>query len=347
MIKLLFSFSVLISFQVAFADQVVLKNGDRITGSIIKKDAKSITIKSDLFGVVTTAWDQVDSIKADKALTVVLSDGKAIQGTLATQGGKVEIATQGTTLAVAPGDVSALRNADEQKAFERLQQPRLLDLWTGAGTIGFAGTSGNARTTTFTTGLGASRITRTDKTSIYFNAIKASALLNGKNDDTAQAVRGGWSYGHDLSPRLFLNTFNDYEYDRFQNLDLRMVFGGGAGFHAIKSERTLLDLLGGAAFNHSRFSTPSTRNAAEAYWGDDFSYKLNSATSLVQNFRMFNNLSDTGNYRINFDVSATTRLTKWITWNVSLSNRYLSNPAPGRKTNDLLYTTGFGIAFAR
>ena len=335
------------SVQMVYADQVILKNGDRITGSIVKKDAKTITIKSDHFGVVTTSWDQVESVKADKALTVVLADGKLVQGTLTTQGGKVEIAGQGMTLAVAPADVSIIRDADEQKAYERLQQPRLLDLWAGAGTIGFAGTSGNAKTRTFTAGLTAARITRTDKTSLYFNAIKASALLNGKNDETAQAIRGGLGYAHDLSPRLFVNVFNDYEYDRFQNLDLRMVFGGGTGFHAIRKEGMLLDLLGGGAYNHSRFSTPLIRKAAEAYWGNDFSYKWNAATSLIQSFRMFNNLTDTGNYRMNFDIGATTRLTKWITWNVSLSNRYLSNPAPGRKSNDLLYTTGFGIAFAR
>ena len=61
---------------------------------------------------------------------------------------------------------------------------------------------------------------------------------------------------------------------------------------------------------------------------------------------MFNNLSQTGQYRQNFDVGATTQVAKWLTWNLSFSDRYLSNPAPGRKPNDFLYTTGFGINFA-
>jgi hypothetical protein len=62
---------------------------------------------------------------------------------------------------------------------------------------------------------------------------------------------------------------------------------------------------------------------------------------------MFNNLSATGQYRVNFDAGATTSLTKWLTWNVALSDRYLSNPVAGRKNNDFLYSTGFGFAFAR
>ncbi|WP_031495052.1 DUF481 domain-containing protein [Bryobacter aggregatus] len=326
------------------ADQVVLKNGDRVTGSIVKKDAKEITIKTDKFGLVTTAWDEVASIIADKPLTVVLPD-KTVSGTLREENGRVQIATGTGTVTVAPADITALRDADEQKAFQRLDHPGWLQLWAGTATIGFAGTAGNARTSTFTTAVTAARATRTDKTSIYFNTIRASAFVNGQNSDTAEAVRGGVGYSRNIRPRVFLNVFNDYEYDRFQNLDLRAVFGGGIGFHAIKTDRMMLDLLGGADYNYSKFST-FTRNNAELYWGDDFTYKLKGSTSIVQSYRMFNDLNSLGDYRVNFDIGMTTKIAKWLNWNVSFSDRYLTNPAPGRKTNDLLYTTGLGVNFA-
>lgn len=331
----------------AQADLIVMKNGDRITGSIVKKSGKDLTIKTDKFGVVTTSWDDVESVKADQPVNLVLEDGRSVQGTLSTVDGKVEVASKDATLSVAPADVTTIRDAAEQQAYERLLHPGWGDLWTGTGTVGFAGTSGNAKTLTFTTGVDAARLTNTDKTSVYFNIIKASALINGQSASTAQAVRGGLAYDHDVSPRLFVNVFNDYEYDRFQDLDLRIVLGGGFGFHAVKTDRSRLDLLGGAAFNRSSFSTPETRKSAELYWGDEYSLKLSSATSLVQSFRMFNDLSHTGDYRVNFDAGLSTKISKWITWNVSLSDRYLNNPAPGRKTNDLLYTTGLGITFAK
>ncbi len=336
-----------VSLSTALADQLLLKNGDRVTGTIIKKDAKTVTIKSDHFGVIAAAWDQVASITADKPVTVVLQDGRTVRGTLATVDGKVEVNAENTRVSVAPAEITALRDTDEQRAYERLLRPGWLDLWSGSATIGFAGTAGNAKTLTFSTGVNAARITNTDKTSIYFNAIKASALVNGKSAETARAVRGGLAYDHNVSPRAFINIFNDYEYDQFQNLDLRFVLGGGAGFHAVKTETSRLDLLAGFDFNHSSFSTPLTRNSGELFWGDEYNLKVGSATSLVQSFRMFNNLSDTGTYRVNFDIGASTKISKWLTWNVSLSDRYLSNPAPGRKTNDVLYTTGLGITFAR
>jgi putative salt-induced outer membrane protein YdiY len=321
----------------SWADQVTLKNGDRVTGAIVKKDGKTLTIKTESLGPVTVPWEQVVTIQSDAPLNVVLTDGKTVQATLQT---------------LKPTEVVTIRNADEQKAYERLLRPGWGQLWAGTATIGLAGTQGNAQTRTFTMALNAARTTNSDKASLYFNAVKASALINGVDAGTAQAVRGGWAYNHKISSRLFVNTFNDYEYDHFQNLDLRFVLGGGLGYSVWKGERSRLDLLGGAAYNREKFSPPSpapefTRNSAEAYWGDDSSYKLSAVTSVVQGFRMFNNLSNTGQYRMNFDLGANTRLLKWLSWNLGFSDRYLSNPVAGRKNNDILYTTGVGITFSR
>jgi hypothetical protein len=62
---------------------------------------------------------------------------------------------------------------------------------------------------------------------------------------------------------------------------------------------------------------------------------------------MFNDLTNTGSYRVNFDIGASTKLSKRLNWNVSVSDRNLNHPAAGRKANDLMYTTGLGITFAR
>ena len=331
----------------AWADQVVMKNGDRVTGTIIKQDGKTITVKTDNFGIVTAPWDKVASLQSDQPVNVVLKDGKTLVGTVASSEGKVEIATKDTKVDVSPGEVTAIRNADEQKAYERLLSPGLLQLWSGGGSLGWAGTEGNAQTLTFTTAFNAARVTNTDKISLYFNVIKASALINGQNASTAQAVRGGIGYNRNVNPRLFVNVFNDYEYDKFQSLDLRYVLGGGFGFHAVKNKRSVLDFLGGADYDHARFSTPLTRSQAEAFWGDEYTLKLTGASSLTQSFRMFNSLSDTGAYRMNFDLGVATKLKKWLSWNLALSDRYLSDPVPGRKPNDWLYTTGIGMTFAR
>jgi hypothetical protein len=62
---------------------------------------------------------------------------------------------------------------------------------------------------------------------------------------------------------------------------------------------------------------------------------------------MFHNVSDPGPYRINLDMSVVTHLRRWLSWQLTLSDRFLSNPVGGLQRNDLLYTTGLRLRFAR
>src|SRR5262245_16393972 len=329
------------------ADQIRLSNGDRVSGKIVNKDGDTLKVKTDLMGEVTIPWKSVESVSTEDPLTVVLTSGTSLYGKLNIEEKKVEVATTAATQSAPVSDLAAIRDKETQRQHERLENPGLLDLWEGYIDLGLSGARGNARTTVFTTAANATRTTRTDKTVAYFNQIYSSALVEGTSATTAQAVRGGWSYNRNISPKLFVNLFNDYEYDRFQNLDLRFVVGGGLGYIAIKDDRKRLDLLGGAAYNREEFSTPETRNSAEAYWGDDFNYNLSKVTQFQQRFRMFHNVSDPGPYRVNFDLSFVTQLKRWLSWQVSLSDRFLSDPVPGRQRNDVLYTTGLRFKFAR
>lgn len=331
----------------AWADQVTLKNGDRITGSVVKKDGANLTVKTDQLGVIVTPWEQVTSIRLDAQATIVLQDGRSLLGTISTTNGRLAIVTRDATLTVTPADIVAIRNADEQNAYERLQNPGWGQLWAGSASLGFAGTAGNARTMTLNGSANAVRETKKDKTSVYFNAIKSSAFVSGRNSDTAQAVRGGLAYDYNLTPRLFLDVFNDYEYDRFQALDIRFVIGAGVGYHALKTTRSTLDVLGGVDFNHSSYSTPLVQDFAEGYLGETYNYKFGTATTIFQDFRIFGSFNDMSAYRVNAAVGASTKISKWLSWNVSLSDRYVNHPAPGRKTNDFLYITGLGITFSR
>src|SRR5262249_8575050 len=110
------------------ADQVVLKNGDILTGNIVKKDGGKLTLKSEFLGVVTMPWSAVQSVKSDEALTVVLPGGETVAGKVSTADGRLEVASKSAPLA----EVGDMRNAAEQRSWERIQHPGLLQLWTGS-----------------------------------------------------------------------------------------------------------------------------------------------------------------------------------------------------------------------
>lgn len=329
------------------ADQVVLTNGDIITGAIVKKDGAKLTIKSEFMGEVSMPWTAVKSIKSDSDVTVQFPSGETVKGKLATNGGQLQVGG-GPEAKTAPlTEVTAVRDAAEQHTYERLLQPRLIDLWAGNFDLGLALARGNARTDTFTTAFTAARDTRADKISVFFNQIYGSARANNLTSTIASAVRGGWRYNRNVSPRFYLSLMNDYEHDRFQNLDLRFVGGAGAGYKAIKTDNFNLDFDLGADYDRENFMNGLHRNFAEANWGNSLSYRMSRVTSVTQAFHMFNNLSDTGSYRANFDLGAVTAVRRWLGWHVTASDRYLSNPVQGRQRNDLILSTGFRFSFAR
>ena len=56
-------------------------------------------------------------------------------------------------------------------------------------------------------------------------------------------------------------------------------------------------------------------------------------------------MTDLGQYRIVFDTAAITKISKFFSWQVAVSDRYITNPVNGLKGNDLLFTTGVRVAF--
>src|SRR5579871_2439037 len=76
-----------------WADQVVLKNGDTITGSIVKKDGAKLTIKSEFLGEVTMPWSAVKTLTSDAALHVALPTGETVSGKISTSGENLQVTT--------------------------------------------------------------------------------------------------------------------------------------------------------------------------------------------------------------------------------------------------------------
>ena len=86
---------------------------------------------------------------------------------------------------------------------------------------------------------------------------------------------------------------------------------------------------------------------AEILFGEQLTHKFNKTTSLQENLAFFPNLTNSGNYRVNLDITAATAIRKWMSFQVTASDRYLSDPLPGLKTNDILFTTGLRFTFAK
>jgi putative salt-induced outer membrane protein YdiY len=318
------------------ADQITLKNGDRLTGTIVSADGKSLNLKTDYAGDVTIKWDSVQSISSDQPLYVTPKTGAMVVGTVTTSDGKLEVATKDAgTITVEKDAVKNVRSESEQRAY---------GAWGGFLDSGLSLARGNADSTNFTVGATASRITEKNKASAFINSIYSSGTTNGVSLTTASAVHAGLRFDLNLSDKTFAFVFTDFDHDRFQQLDLRNVLGGGLGYHVIKTDATNFDIFGGGSFNQEYFTT-FNRHSAEALVGESLDHKLSSAFSIKQRLEFYPNLSSLGDYRVVFDTGAITKINKVLSWELTASDHYITNPVNGLKGNDLLLTTGVRLAF--
>ena len=328
------------------ADQISLKNGDRLTGAIIRYEGESLILKSEFAGEVKIQWDAVERITSSSPMYVSSKDGRVLVGTVTAAEGVVEVQTSDAgKVALTKDTVLLIRSKEEQAAYEAELARKLLAVWSGSADAGLSMARGNTDTLVISLGSQVARTTQRDKLSLYAASLFARNGTSGVSITTAEAIRGGARYDRNISDRFFVFALTDLERDKFQQLDLRLVFGGGLGYHARKTERTRLDLFAGGSYNREKFSTGLTRNSAEALVGEELSYKLSDNTTLAQRAVLYPNLSEFGEYRFAFDLTGVTRLTRQLGLQVTVSDRFQSNPLPGIKKNDLLLTTGIRVTF--
>jgi putative salt-induced outer membrane protein YdiY len=330
-----------------FADQVVLKNGDRLTGTILKSDGKDLVLKTEFIGEVTIRWDAVQGMTSSEELHLGLKSGQKLVGQVSTTDGTFVVATKSGGNVETPKDsISVIRNNNEQLAYDKSLNPGLSEGWTGGTNVGFALTRGNSQTKNLSLAFNAARKTLNDKLGLYMNTVYATNDAPGAvPSTTANAIQGGLRYDHDITPRVFGFGSADFQEDSLQSLNLRSIFGGGLGFHMIKSESTTLDLLGGINYTRENYDA-FTRNFAAATVGEELLHKLRASTSLTQSLYFYPNLSDAGDYRSTFNFGTVTKVSKWLGWQNAFGDIYVSNPPVGKKKNDVLFTTGLNISFA-
>jgi hypothetical protein len=348
-----------------FADQLTLKNGDRLSGTIVKSDddGKTLLIKTDLAGDVTVKWDAITAIVSSQPLHIMLSDGQVIVGRVSTTDGILEIATDGGTVPAAHDAVKAVRDNATQAEIDRLQRPRLRDYWSGLFDLGLSLTEGNSSTAALTIAGKASRVVPKNKLTLYYTEVYSRDSNESPALTTANAIHAGVRDEFNLNPRVYAFAFTDFDEDALQHLDLRNVIGGGLGYHFINTKKTQFDVFGGGSFNQEYFASytianpapppvllfePSqSRHSAEIVAGESLSTKLGPRTTVSEQLSFFPNLSSTGEYRVTFDANAVTKLKTWLGWQITFSDRYISDPPFGLKGNDLLLSTGLRLTFGK
>ena len=323
----------------AWADHLVLRNGDTLTGTVTAMSAHDVTIETELAGRITIPRAAIVSLTSSR------------------------FALDAPPPAPAPA-------------------------WQGALNSGWDVSRGNAETATISTYGTATRLGPTDRLGLFGTFLFSDVGSGSDAVTTANAVRGGTRYDHDLTRAMFAFGFGEAEHDPPQLLDIRTVVGGGVGAHLRKTASSQFNVFGGVSYAYDRYAavmsgetpppappsggtvtppghggtppglarrggtppdvvrTESTRQLGEWVIGEDWNQQLSHSVSASQAFRFFPAFGNAQDYRISFDLSLSAHLNGWLQWNVSVSDRYLNiPPAGGAVQNDFYLSTGLGVTF--
>jgi hypothetical protein len=335
----------LFAVQALRADTVVLKNGDRLTGTAVKLETGKLTFKTAYADAIAIAWDQVVSLTTTQPLVLPTPKENLTVTSIERTDSGMTVATASGPATMDPAAVTVLRSPADQKTYEASLHPNWGHAWAGAVNVSLALARGNSDTATFGSGLTATRATRTDKTLLYANTLYSHDGHAGTT--SANASGGGLRYDHNLNPNLFVFGSGDFSSNALQNLNLRSIVGGGFGWHALKSSRQTLDILGGLVWTHEDYSPGPTNSFAALDFGEAYSHKIGTASLLTEQAYLYPDLNNLNQFQFNLDSSFVTRIGKLFNWQTTFSDRYTSFPPSGTVSNDVILTTGLGVSLAR
>ncbi len=313
-----------------FGDELVLSNGDRLSGKVIKLEKGILHFKADAVKkVILIPAIQVKSLKTSDEVEVHLGHGQILKGRLV-------FSKEGQLIIKTSGDRSDVSLA--WAAVRKINPPR--STWHGNINLGCFSQSGNIRRNSISLGVDAIRKTDRDR-------LTMRVLYNYADEDEILTVRdvfGSGKYDWMFTSKVYGYLSEELLADEFKDIKLRSVTGAGLGWQVIDVDRISFALEGGAAHvNYDYDIAPDQSNVAMRL-AVNFKVKLLGTVTLSDSCVWLPSL-DGDQYQVRNELSLATGL--GAGWSLLLTNifEYDNDPSPGIKRTDRQWILGLQYTF--
>ena len=269
-----------------YADEVYLKNGDRLTGKIVSLTEGKMVLNSDLSGPVTIELKNIRTFSSEEPLEIHLKDGTVLHQPVAAAEPnefalKAAAPLQPQTVPLA--EVAAINPPPVPKA-----------KWTGSVSGAVGVTTGNTKANSITGSVSLARRTEQDRTTIEGDIAKS----NQTDRDTGQGrttedwwrLRGEYDYF--FTKKFFGFGNGRYEKDEIARLNRRVVVGGGAGYQWIEDSQTAFSTNLGLASLFEKFDNlAESSNQLSLQAGYSFSRQLWKNTKFLNDLTCYPSFS--------------------------------------------------------
>jgi putative salt-induced outer membrane protein YdiY len=323
----------------AFADHVILRNGDRLTGTITSEAPAAIVVRTVLAGTVSLQRSDIASIARDDVPTSDADSGAGSHWSGAIAGG----------IDLSRGN-SPSTNLAANTRLTRVTPHSKLDMF--GGTAFSSSGAGETRVTNIQSARGGVRYDH-DLASQFF-AFGFGDLENDQLQllDVRSVVGGGLGLHliKNRSSQLNVSAGLSLAHDAYASesvVEVSEPAPAGQGQGQGRGQTTAPGLQRRRnGIPPSVVRTSSIRNVGELAIGQDWWRQLNDTISINERVGFFPAVGDFSDYRVSFDSWLGVQLNTWLQWNVMISDRFLNiPPAGGAVQNDLYVSTGVGITF--
>ena len=333
------------------ADVVTLKNGDRITGTLVSIKGGTLQLKSETLGTLNIPMANVATYTTEKPVAVVIKGEKPVEGRLElTPSGDWQVTSDGRTQTIAAAKADTIMPADVYQSLV-VVTPKPWQAWKGAASLGDSIQHGDQTTNTVTTTV--NMVHERAEAPIFKPHLRTNFNFAGlfshagedSNTVTSRTLASSLRQDVLITPHDFIFGLGQFEHISTQGLYLRQTYGGGFGTDVIQNSRTTISLTGGMTYQHEKFITGTWAQNASLLLGEKIGEQLTKRMRIDHNLTFYPNLSDLGEYRFDSTTALNIKLINRVSFNASLIDLFLSNPPPGHQRNNVTFSTGIGYAF--
>jgi putative salt-induced outer membrane protein YdiY len=310
------------------ADQLVMKNGDVITGQIKRVTWNKATIKPDYTGAIEVKLSQVRSISTDAPVEVELSDGRELTGQFSgLEGDSLLLVDDGETWPLERSQIR--RAAPPKKYYERVSR--------ADASLSFNNGNTDSRRATF-------NLDTRLRLGEHRHYTKATVHRDHQNG-VARKKQNLFRYQYDWIVRKpwYLGFSADSERDPIRDLGHRTTAGAMLGRDILNDPGRFLTVKLGLGYSDESLGGVSEQGLV-GLWELFFEYELGKLELLHDhgiNYQHYgnNNLVFKSNTALNVD------LFKNLYASFSYRYDYETEPAPNRSGTDSTFTVGVGAKF--
>lgn len=319
----------------ATADEVWLKNGNHITGKVVRLENNLLVLNTSFAGEISIKWEEIQNLETEEPVKLVLSDDTSAEGLISPgKDGKVAVKTEGVEEPITI-ELAQLKMINPKVEPPVKYKARL--------NFGASSTSGNTDTQDIY-GDGEA-VARTEK-----NRFTIGGLYKRSETDslkTADRLYGYGKYDRFISKKLYAYGNISGEQDEFKDLDLRTVLGAGLGYQFLETERTNLSFEAGPSYVKEDFIVAQDDDYASGRWAVKFDHFLwPKALQFFHDHEGLVSLEDTEKIIILSRTGLRVPLYKNLNTTFQVNWDWDNKPSPGKEREDKAYIFTIGSQWA-